>query len=77
MISRGGKPVAGFGVGDVLEEMEKSDPLYECHHDTYVKLKTFGTAILASAVTAGVIVYVVPWLRSEHLLPLRYHTGEK
>lgn len=57
MIRFGGRRVTGFGVADsALDEFEKSqDPLYECHHDSYVKLKLFGTAIAASIVTAGAV----------------------
>jgi len=59
----GGRP--GFGVGD-LEKFEKSeDPLYKCHHDTYTKLQTFGTVVATAVITAGIVTYVVPWLRRE------------
>jgi hypothetical protein len=81
VIRRGGRPVPGFGigVGDAVEEFEKSqDPLYDCHHDTYTKLKTIGTAVVATAVTAGAILYAIPWLKSSGLhLPHMYdlHNG--
>jgi hypothetical protein len=58
-IQFGGRRVAGFGVGktieEVTEELEKSDPCAACHHDTYSKLKTFGTIIATAVVTAGVL----------------------
>jgi hypothetical protein len=75
VILRNGRPVAGFGIGDAIENFEKSqDPLYDCHHDTYMKLKTIGTAVVATAVTAGAILYAIPWLKSSGLhLPHMYN----
>jgi hypothetical protein len=63
MIRLGGQRVVGFGVGDdILDRFAKSeDPLYDCHHDTYTKLQTFGTVIVTAAVTAGIIFIGVPW----------------
>ena len=76
-IQRGGRRVAGFGVGFDPDEFEKAnDPLYDCHHDTYVKLKVLGAAIVTAAATAGVIYYVVPWVRS-NLASAPNHTGSK
>ncbi len=50
--------MAGFGVAapsieEVTEELEKSDPCYACHHDTYSKLRTFGTAVAGAALGAA------------------------
>ncbi len=54
MIQIGGRRVAEFGVGDILEKFEKSeDPLYECHHDTYTKLQTFGAVVVGMVLGAG------------------------
>jgi hypothetical protein len=56
MIHFGGKQVAGFGISDPIDEFEKShDPLYDCHHDMYVRLKVIGAAIASSAATLGVL----------------------
>ena len=61
----GGRQVVGFG-DDLVEKFERSeDPLYTCHHDTYTKLQTFGTVVATAVVTTGVVLYIVPWMRSE------------
>ena len=74
MIRMGGKYVPGFGVG--FNE-EKLDPLYECHHDTYVTLKVLGAVIVTAAATAGVIYYVVPRLTEPHSVKPPASTGSK
>lgn len=55
------------GFGDLVDEeiMKKHDPLYACHNDTFVKLKVFGAVVVTAAVTAGTILYVVPFMKSE------------
>jgi hypothetical protein len=62
MIRFGGRSVTGFGIGltpdEALRELEKFDPCRACHGDTFVKLKVFGAAIAASAVTVGVLALV-------------------
>jgi hypothetical protein len=57
MIQLNGRPAVGFG--DIVDRLERSqDPLYECHHDQYVRLKILGTAVVSSAVTAGVLYLI-------------------
>ena len=67
--------MAGFG--DILEKLEKTDPLYNCHHDTYSKLKTFGTVVATAVVTAGLIYYVVPRLNPGWHPPFGYSPTSK
>jgi hypothetical protein len=71
-IQLGGRSVVGFGSGDFFEEVgKKYDPLYACHNDEFVKLKVWGAVVATSLVTAGVILYVAPWMRSEYELRKR------
>lgn len=73
----GGRHVAGFGVGFSDEFEKANDPLYECHHDTYVTLKVLGAVIVTAAATAGVIYYVVPRLTEPHSVKPPASTGSR
>lgn len=64
--------MAGFGVGNFAEDVErKYDSLYECHNDKVVKLKVFGAVVATALVTAGTILYVVPFMKTEYELRKR------
>jgi hypothetical protein len=72
MIQRGGRAVAGFGVGlDIEEVTKKLDPLYECHNDTYSKLTKVGYAVAGGVTMLGILYIVIPWLDP---LPIRRKT---
>jgi hypothetical protein len=43
----------GETIEEATAELEKSDPCAACHHDTYSKLKTFGTMVVGMALGAG------------------------
>ena len=69
MIQLGGRRMVGFGVGDFAEDIErKYDPLYGCHNDKTVGLKVFGAVVATALVTAGTILYVVPFIKTEYEL---------
>lgn len=71
-IQFGGQRVTGFGVSDFVEEVEREyDPLYACHNDKVVKLKMFGAVVGTALVTAGTILYVVPFMKTEYELRKR------
>ena len=72
MIQLGGRRMVGFGIGNFAEDVErKYDPLYGCHSDKTVGLKVFGAVVATALVTAGTILYVVPFMKTEYELRKR------
>lgn len=55
MIQRGGRQIVGFGDSPIDRIERAQDPLYESHHDTYVKLQMAGSAIASALLTAAII----------------------